>query len=74
MKKYLMGSTYEMNEDDSLYPLTFVDTISKDDLLRCKRDDIIIINLIDRTFFSHKKNEWIVLKQVKEFKDIFNKN
>lgn len=54
---YLMGridDTYE----NGMYPLVKVYDIAKEDLQRCKRDEIIIYNLQDNTYYDYKNNRW----------------
>lgn len=73
MKKYLMGSSSDtLGAEHGMYPVVFVDEITKDDLIRAQRDGrsgIVIINLIDGTFYSPDKNEWIELRKFDKYKD-----
>ena len=69
---YLMGridDTYE----DGMYPLVKVAEITKEDLLRCKRDEIIIIELIAGKYFDYKSNEWKLLKSFANYKEQWDK-
>lgn len=68
LSNFLMGHA-EDNFTDAMYPLVFIEEITKDDLLRCKRDNIIIIDLDKHRFFNPNKNEWEPMKKFRNFKD-----
>ena len=65
---YLIGNSNDSIED-GMYPLTIIKNLKKEDLLRCKRDDIIIINLEDKKYFDPNKNSWMEIKQYQEYTD-----
>ena len=65
MKKYLIGDPgYQ-----EMYPFVFVDTITKDDLLRCKSGNHVIINIIDGTVFDAATNSWEKIAEYSNYKD-----
>ena len=54
---FLMGivdDTYEQG----MYPLIVVENITKNDMIRCEKFDIIIINLNELQSSNYKKNVW----------------
>ena len=66
--KYLMGNSDD-SIDDGMYSLVSVDKISKEDLLRCKRDNIVIINISNNTIFNHRKNSWDSIEKYEHYTD-----
>ncbi len=70
-----MGKSDDTTDKEyGMYPLVMVDEITKEDLLRCKRDKIIIINLIDCTYFDIDNNKWADLKQYNKYSDQWKKH
>lgn len=65
---FLMGSS-EDTFSNGLYPLVFVKEISKEDIIRSVKDDLIIVDLDRKTFFDIKTNNWSDIKNVDQFKD-----
>jgi hypothetical protein len=68
--KYLVGCPID-NIDEGMYPMVLLNEISKDELLRCKRDDISIVNIENRTIFNHKKNTWDKIKTYSKYTDLW---
>lgn len=72
MNRYLIGSSEDLREE-GLYPLAFVESISKEDLLRCKDNpDTVIVDLVAMGYYNPTENEWLPLKTVESYKDIFD--
>ena len=70
---YLMGridDTYE----DGMYPLVKVSEITKEDLSRCRRNEIIIYDLIEGKFFDYVNNYWSKIPSYTHYKDQWDKS
>lgn len=70
---YLMGRADD-TYNEGMYPIVKVMEIKKEDLLRCERDEIMIFNLEDNTYYNYKTNSWVKCKIYKTFVDQWNKN
>lgn len=68
---FLMGNSTD-NISDGIYPLVFVCDITKEDLIRASRDDIVIINLDNKTSFEPSSNSWKTMKSLYNFKDMWS--
>ena len=68
MKKYLMG-IYSDTLEDGMYPISFVDEIKKEDLLRAKNYDVMIVDLIEGKLFDSEENKWILIEGFTQYKD-----
>lgn len=70
---YLMGridDTYE----DGMYPLVRVSELTKEDLLRCAKYEIIIYDLENSKYYDYQSNEWKTVKAFAQYRKQWDKS
>jgi hypothetical protein len=68
-----MGRIDDTYELDGMYPLVKVSGLTKDDLLRCEKYEIIIYDLEQDKYFSYKTNQWVSVKIFSQYKNQWDK-